>query len=156
MPEIGVDIPVLCQHCEDPPCMVCPVDAMSIDEKGIVVIDGEKCTGCGECVKACPYGAISIDKDKGIAFKCDLCGGDPACVKICQAAYPPGKICEGPILSLEENRENEIEWVKKLKEEFKEEILREKKMSASERKNLWIEMIKEKLLKRMKGKTLGI
>ncbi|MDD5935131.1 MAG: 4Fe-4S dicluster domain-containing protein [Clostridiales bacterium] len=37
----------------------CPVDAISMDENGIVVIDEEKCINCGNCVKNCPFGAIS-------------------------------------------------------------------------------------------------
>lgn len=37
----------------------CPVDAISMDENGIVVIDENKCINCGNCIKNCPFGAIS-------------------------------------------------------------------------------------------------
>lgn len=37
----------------------CPVDAISMDEFGIVIIDEEKCIQCGNCIKNCPFGAIS-------------------------------------------------------------------------------------------------
>lgn len=37
----------------------CPVDAISMDENGVVVIDEEKCISCGACIKNCPFGAIS-------------------------------------------------------------------------------------------------
>ncbi|MEG2513171.1 MAG: 4Fe-4S dicluster domain-containing protein [Acetivibrio sp.] len=37
----------------------CPVDAIKMDENGIVVIDEEKCIQCGSCIKDCPFGAIS-------------------------------------------------------------------------------------------------
>ena len=37
----------------------CPVDAISMDENGIVVIDEERCINCGSCIKDCPFGAIS-------------------------------------------------------------------------------------------------
>lgn len=37
----------------------CPVDAISMDENNIVVIDEEKCINCGACIKDCPFGAIS-------------------------------------------------------------------------------------------------
>lgn len=37
----------------------CPVDAISMDDNGIVVIDEEKCIHCGSCIKDCPFGAIS-------------------------------------------------------------------------------------------------
>jgi ferredoxin len=39
----------------------CPYDAISIDkEKGIAVIDFEKCTGCGLCVSECPHNLIEL------------------------------------------------------------------------------------------------
>jgi len=32
----------------------CPFDAIHVKEEGLPVVDKEKCTGCGQCVKACP------------------------------------------------------------------------------------------------------
>ncbi|MDF2586670.1 MAG: Ferredoxin hydrogenase [Anaerocolumna sp.] len=37
----------------------CPVDAITMDENNIVVINEEKCIDCGACIKNCPFGAIS-------------------------------------------------------------------------------------------------
>jgi len=37
----------------------CPVDAISMDENGVVIIDEEKCISCGNCIKNCPFGALS-------------------------------------------------------------------------------------------------
>lgn len=37
----------------------CPVDAITMDEHGIVDINEEKCINCGNCIKNCPFGAIS-------------------------------------------------------------------------------------------------
>ncbi len=37
----------------------CPVDAISMDENGIVIIDEDKCISCGNCIRNCPFGAIS-------------------------------------------------------------------------------------------------
>lgn len=37
----------------------CPVDAITMDEHNIVVINEEKCIHCGACIKDCPFGAIS-------------------------------------------------------------------------------------------------
>lgn len=37
----------------------CPVDAITMDENNIVVINEEKCIHCGACIKDCPFGAIS-------------------------------------------------------------------------------------------------
>ena len=50
-------LPVMCNHCDDAPCIdVCPTRATYAREKdGIVLVDWDKCIGCGACVLACPY-----------------------------------------------------------------------------------------------------
>ncbi len=49
-------IPTICNHCEDPPCArVCPTKATYITDDGLVLVDGDKCIGCGACITACPY-----------------------------------------------------------------------------------------------------
>lgn len=37
----------------------CPVDAITMDDNNIVVINEERCIDCGACIKNCPFGAIS-------------------------------------------------------------------------------------------------
>jgi Fe-S-cluster-containing hydrogenase component 2 len=88
--EQGIDYPVICEHCEDPPCMmVCPVEAISRDPKtDAVILNEDTCVGCRACMIACPYGAISIDITRRKIIKCDLCNGDPKCAKWCE----PGAI----------------------------------------------------------------
>ena len=41
----------------------CPVDAITMDENAICVIDEEKCIKCGACIHSCPFGAISSKTD---------------------------------------------------------------------------------------------
>ncbi len=36
----------------------CPVSAIKLNREGKAVIDREKCIGCGECIAVCPEGAI--------------------------------------------------------------------------------------------------
>jgi Fe-S-cluster-containing dehydrogenase component len=83
-PREGLSVPNICFHCENPACAeACPVDAISRNDMGAVVVDEDICTGCAECVTACPYGMIWLN-DEDMAYKCDFCGGDPECVKVCQ------------------------------------------------------------------------
>ena len=107
--------PGLCNHCNSPVCVdVCPADPVERTFKsftngktkkmtikatfkepftGIVLIDKERCIGCGSCVEACPYGARYLDEtlDEPKADKCTFCferiskGEVPACVKTCIA-----------------------------------------------------------------------
>jgi len=83
-------LPVFCNHCDDPICSYfCDFDAIVKGEDGVVLIDEEKCTGCGICVFGCPYGFISLDQGKKLAGKCSLCtnrtdnGLEPSCVQHC-------------------------------------------------------------------------
>lgn len=58
-------VPVLCNHCANPPCVkACPVKATIARPDGIVDMDYIKCIGCRACLNACPYGARQSDFGK--------------------------------------------------------------------------------------------
>ncbi len=99
-------LPMLCQHCEHPPCVdVCPTGASFKRADGIVMVDRHTCIGCRYCMMACPYQARSfihqptldqltrVPRGKGCVESCNLCvsrrdHGVPstACADACVAA----------------------------------------------------------------------
>ena len=100
-------LPVMCQHCESPPCTdVCPTGASFRRPDGIVLVDKHICIGCRYCMLACPYKARSFGYEPvsdqkpssphgvGTVSACTLCvhrvdvGGIPACVEACQKIAP--------------------------------------------------------------------
>ncbi|HEX7539594.1 MAG TPA: 4Fe-4S dicluster domain-containing protein [Syntrophales bacterium] len=84
----GLVVQDLCKQCPHPvPCAnICPEDAIVVAPVGKArMVDLEKCTGCGVCLKACPWEMISFDPDTQKATKCHLCSGKPKCVEACPA-----------------------------------------------------------------------
>ena len=95
-------VPMMCQHCAEPPCVdVCPTGASFKRADGIVLVDKHICIGCRYCMMACPYKARSFvhedttgqkpyaPRGKGTVESCTLCvhrvdeGRIPACVEAC-------------------------------------------------------------------------
>ena len=72
---------IVCRACRDPPCAaVCPTGALKPREGGGVIINYNKCIGCGYCREACPIGAIMWDEDDNKPIVCVHCG---YCVEFC-------------------------------------------------------------------------
>ena len=96
-------LPMMCQHCAEPPCVdVCPTGASFKRADGIVLVNKHTCIGCRYCMMACPYKARSFihenlrdqlpvaPRGKGTVESCTLCvhridrdGADavPACAE---------------------------------------------------------------------------
>lgn len=100
-----ISLPMMCQHCANPPCVdVCPTGASFRRADGIVLVDKHLCIGCRYCMMACPYKARSFihealhdqvayaPRGKGTVESCTMCvqrvdakGKDavPACAEAC-------------------------------------------------------------------------
>ena len=98
-------LPMMCQHCAEPPCVdVCPTGASFKRADGIVLVDKHTCIGCRYCMMACPYKARSfvhspqtdqkpdVPRGMGTVEACTMCvhkvdkGEMPACVSACASA----------------------------------------------------------------------
>ena len=82
--------PMRCNHCQDAPCKAaCPTDAIKRSATGAVIVDMERCIGCGSCAVVCPFGVPYVSAKSGKIVKCDMCdervaaGNDPVCVSAC-------------------------------------------------------------------------
>lgn len=90
--------PGKCMHCEPTPCIeVCPSGAITKDkETDTILLNEEKCIGCGMSAIVCPFDAISFNPswrvsiEREVAQKCDNCYERitnnlmPACVEACK------------------------------------------------------------------------
>jgi TPP-dependent indolepyruvate ferredoxin oxidoreductase alpha subunit len=75
---------VTCKACKEAPCIIaCQEKAITQNETGAILVDGEKCNGCGWCIEACEYGAVTLHPNTGKVIICDTCNGNPKCIPLC-------------------------------------------------------------------------
>jgi Fe-S-cluster-containing dehydrogenase component len=65
--------PLLCQHCDNAPCIKAAPDAVYKREDGLVIIDPKKAVGNEALVKSCPYHVIYWNEDLKLPQKCTGC-----------------------------------------------------------------------------------
>ena len=100
----------VCMHCEDPVCAkVCPADAITKDEFGIVhSANTARCIGCSNCVDACPFGVPKKIEPIDLMMKCNMCydrtsaGKKPMCATVC----PSGALFYGTREQIARSRPN--------------------------------------------------
>lgn len=67
----------------------CKFDAISINDCGMRVIDMEKCTACGACVKACPRHLIElVPVNRNVYVKCSSQDKGPLAKQSCGSELP--------------------------------------------------------------------
>ena len=90
-------LPVMCMHCENPPCAAeCPVGAITKSNRGVTLVNEKKCHDTNKdvckkaCISACPFPVPpQYNPEKDIVQMCNMCvqrlakGEKPSCVKHC-------------------------------------------------------------------------
>jgi formate dehydrogenase iron-sulfur subunit len=92
-----------CNHCTEAACVdVCPTHALFHHKDGYVVLDQNRCNGCGYCSQFCPFQIPQLeifDAFSGAAksYKCTFCADRVAqgYETYCAAACPFGAITFG-------------------------------------------------------------
>jgi Fe-S-cluster-containing dehydrogenase component len=86
-----VYLPVMCQHCDDAPCMAAAENgAVTKREDGIVHIDPVRAKGQKAIADACPYGAVKWNEELDLpqhwffdAHLLDNGWAEPRCTQVC-------------------------------------------------------------------------
>lgn len=74
---------------------VCPVGALSYDEKKNIIVDRELCIACGKCVDICPHNVIKlVDDDAEYVVACNNHESGGKVRKECSVGCIGCKICE--------------------------------------------------------------
>jgi len=84
-------VPVMCQHCDDAPCIKAATnDAVTKRDDGIVIIDPVRAKGQRAIAEACPYGAVKWNEDLQLpqhwffdAHLLDNGWTEPRCAQVC-------------------------------------------------------------------------
>ena len=92
-----------CNHCTEAACVdVCPTGALYHHADGYVVLDQNRCNGCGYCSQFCPFQIPMLEiKDAftgaGKSYKCTFCADrvGQGYETTCSAACPFGAITFG-------------------------------------------------------------
>jgi Fe-S-cluster-containing dehydrogenase component len=83
-------LPVMCNHCDDAPCVKVGKGAVTKRADGIVLIDPERARGRRDLVDSCPYGSIWWNEEEQLpqtwffdAHLLDQGWSKPRCVQAC-------------------------------------------------------------------------
>ncbi len=102
-----------CYHCDQANCLrVCPQKAISRVD-GWVVIDQDKCIGCGACENECVYKVIHVSEKDFKSHKCHACVMNPREIPACAFVCPTGALSFGYRLELLKKADRRLAEVKK-------------------------------------------
>lgn len=73
---------------------VCDFDAIHVCD-GVAVVNRDKCTACGKCVKACPNGLISLKPEHSLVIvQCSNKDMGKAAMAVCKTSCIACRMCE--------------------------------------------------------------
>jgi len=49
-----------------------------------ILVDEEKCIGCGECVDICPVEVYEMQNEKSVPINAEECVGCESCIEVCE------------------------------------------------------------------------
>ncbi len=114
-----------CNHCKDANCVkICPEKAISHVD-GWVVIDQNKCIGCGACERACVYNVPRVSARKHVSdtkqvvvqteksHKCNACMVNKRDIPACVSTCPTGALTFGERPAILKQAQERLEQVKK-------------------------------------------
>ncbi len=103
----AMNVSMACMHCGDAPCRnACPVGAITKRaDDGLVLVDENKCIGCGFCTWACPFNAPQLTAMAGKMQKCNFCQTPGKTrpldmPRACEEVCPTGAIMSGSLVEL--------------------------------------------------------
>jgi anaerobic carbon-monoxide dehydrogenase iron sulfur subunit len=108
-------IPVICQACDDAPCIkVCPVNARIREPNGTVTTDDERCIACWACLYICHLASPVINPETGQTMTCDMCADEafgPWCVSACRTERAL-RLSDSQVLTHQRARKQATRYVK--------------------------------------------
>jgi NAD-dependent dihydropyrimidine dehydrogenase PreA subunit len=49
-----------------------------------IIVDSEKCIGCGECIDICPVEVYELQDEKSVPVNVEECVGCESCMEVCE------------------------------------------------------------------------
>jgi len=106
-------LPVMCNHCDDAPCIRKAEGAIHKRSDGIVIIDPEKARGRRYIVTSCPYGAIVWNEEQQLpqtwifdAHLLDQGWPQPRCQQVCPTEVFEAVRLDDGAMATKASREN--------------------------------------------------
>lgn len=113
----SVNVPSMCNHCDDAPCVKQGNGAVKKRPDGIVLFDPIECKGRRDLIDACPYGAVHWNEELQLpqnwffdAHLLDEGWAEPRCVSVCPTGALQSKSASDEEMD-QYRREHDLEYL---------------------------------------------